>query len=525
MTKLQLIQANRLRLPAAGVARAPNGTPTICSKRIAAAGIICLGLMVGTSVLILGDLPAKWLLGVVGSYCFAALVIITGRLRDFLLPLLIFSASLGIGVHLVYIPDHSGVASGISIDVNDICLCILYVQWMQEIFYHRRVKMFFFKSISVPFLGILTAATLSLWKSEHLSLSVFGLIDFFKTYAFFFFLANTIRRADDLLLIFRGLQLNLVFLGVVCIIEVVLQTNFNNAFELIHQTEWDEYQGLAFRAGGLTTPTYTGGYVASILPLMVVCFSMNRELPNRALSAAALLLGATALVLTLTRTAFVSLGFGFVIVAVYSLKHRLIRVRHLLFPLLAVAVLIFSYSNQIFSRLGEGGENLIARMGLNLVALNMIFDNPVLGVGINTYHEEMDAYTPNTMPHNFRYVVHNKFLLLWAEIGAIGFFSFLFIWKVAITQARKVMRSAERQSVILGIGLLGALAALSINMNLEAYAEGGLMYPFWMVVALVAALNGPIYASASGEVSNENRTFSPTAGASYSATSHHLKEN
>jgi O-antigen ligase len=204
-------------------------------------------------------------------------------------------------------------------------------------------------------------------------------------------------------------------------------------------------------------------------------------------------LGVTALVLTLTRTAFVSMGFGSLVVIVYLIRRRFISARHVIVPLLAIAALVLAYSGQIRSRLEEGRDNLVARQGLNMVALNMILDNPLLGVGINTYHEQMDAYTPNTMPHKFRYIVHNKFLLLWAETGAIGLLGFLFVWVAAITQVRKVMRSTDRGNALLCIGLLGALAALSINMNLEAYAEGVIMYPFWMVVSLVAAMNGPIY--------------------------------
>jgi O-antigen ligase len=100
----------------------------------------------------------------------------------------------------------------------------------------------------------------------------------------------------------------------------------------------------------------------------------------------------------------------------------------------------------------------------------------------------MVYYTPNSMPHDFRYVVHNKYLLVLAETGIVGLIGFVWVWLAVGRSLFKLNFSKNPERSTLAIGLTGSLIVLAGHMNFELYAGGNMMLLFWFAVALTAAL-------------------------------------
>jgi O-antigen ligase len=129
------------------------------------------------------------------------------------------------------------------------------------------------------------------------------------------------------------------------------------------------------------------------------------------------------------------------------------------------------------------------------IAWRMVEARPILGFGLNTFSYEIVGYAPysvsklidlfgSTWP-----VVHNIYLLVWAEQGTLGFVLFLgLLGQIFWIGVRNARRCVSERMFMLNIGALCGLVAISI----DGLASFFIRVPacgrtFWIVVALVVA--------------------------------------
>lgn len=111
-----------------------------------------------------------------------------------------------------------------------------------------------------------------------------------------------------------------------------------------------------------------------------------------------------------------------------------------------------------------------SRKPLNRAALSIIMQHPVSGVGLNNFaevfHQEdssgfariFRAVNASGQVKHYRQVVHNLYLLVWAELGVFGLLAFLGQFIVAIaTLCWK--RCKDRSTQALRIGVCAGLTA------------------------------------------------------------------
>ena len=87
-------------------------------------------------------------------------------------------------------------------------------------------------------------------------------------------------------------------------------------------------------------------------------------------------------------------------------------------------------------------------------ALRMIASNPVLGVGPGVYGYVLGRYSYGWT--GWIYIVHNDYLLVWAERGVIGFLAFLLWVRAALRVTRRASSPVARPFGAIGVrGLRG----------------------------------------------------------------------
>lgn len=143
---------------------------------------------------------------------------------------------------------------------------------------------------------------------------------------------------------------------------------------------------------------------------------------------------------------------------------------------------------RFYSLFTDNSITISERWLLNLAAWNMITKHPLLGVGLGNFVLVLRDYDFWGISLRYQQPVHNLFLLIAAEIGLGGFFSFLALLGVSIFNLLKKLTIATRlwQYVILslvtivlvaqfdhyfwdiqqGILLLGIIVGLANNKNL-----------------------------------------------------------
>ena len=135
---------------------------------------------------------------------------------------------------------------------------------------------------------------------------------------------------------------------------------------------------------------------------------------------------------------------------------------------------------------------------MNEQALLIATGKPVFGVGLGGYHRAAKSIKPVSFASadqrlrealvNFLGIVHNKYLLVFAEHGAVGLvLLFLLLWK-SIRLFFRVPVWNNRVQELVGLGLAGALVTQAVFYLFDHfYLEVGLML-FWVFAAGLAAL-------------------------------------
>lgn len=185
---------------------------------------------------------------------------------------------------------------------------------------------------------------------------------------------------------------------------------------------------------------------------------------------------ALAAVLTLTRGAW--LGYLAMFLVFWSRDKR-----HLIAILLGiciVAALIFAIP-VTHERIKDLGRAFQLRNDIWLATVEMVKENPLLGVGPGVYAYEYPKYRiPNTTEPVAAYA-HNIFLQVLAETGVLGFatfFGFLFqVFRAAFYLARR--KNFFYQGLL--AGLAGILISQQTDNTIVGFEVGG---AFWLLVGL-----------------------------------------
>ncbi|MGH9845691.1 MAG: O-antigen ligase family protein, partial [Blastocatellia bacterium] len=156
-------------------------------------------------------------------------------------------------------------------------------------------------------------------------------------------------------------------------------------------------------------------------------------------------------------------------------------------------LLAIPFSGKIVSRLTDDDRGSAeVRLPLIQVALAMIADNPVLGVGMGSYESVMRNYdeTPELVTEHFDWPVHNVYLHIAAETGLPGLLLFLALAALASRRGWMVLRNSGADPLLraLALGLLAGMAAYLINGLKEGSCfQTGMMRPFFLLCGLLLA--------------------------------------
>lgn len=219
---------------------------------------------------------------------------------------------------------------------------------------------------------------------------------------------------------------------------------------------------------GSTLYTMTFAGILYQLIIFMACALMARDVDirRRLGLAVAVVLQFVALLLTMTRGAWLALVAG-VVAAFAQIRNR----RVLLGGAGALVVLVaFSF---IFARDqgrnispaalfgSQADANTSTRLVLWEVAWDMFRDNPILGVGFGDYTIEADKRVGDR-PVRTTVDTHNVYLHLLATRGLVGFLPFLWYWVVVFRSLIRKKRRAAHGELDHQLALAGVAATVAV---------------------------------------------------------------
>jgi len=195
--------------------------------------------------------------------------------------------------------------------------------------------------------------------------------------------------------------------------------------------------------------------------------------------------GTLGTIVTLSRAAWIAmpLTYGAVTIAIFG--RRLIALRTAIvgmaITLVAAGVASYFWSLIIRRLFGDDAGSTSQRMPLNRATLQIIEQFPLFGVGMNNFAITFTLYDVTGYSRVLSavdYVVHNMFLLVWAEVGTVGLVAFLWIFGSVFLTTYRMRRADPRTRAIM----------LGLSMGLAAHWLHGMVDPGFLLDLTISQL-------------------------------------
>jgi O-antigen ligase len=352
-----------------------------------------------------------------------------------------------------------------------------------------KAKISLHKSISLPALCFIATGLLSVFNAKDPILSAFELALIIELFLVFFYLANHLRNIDD----FRFV-IHVLLVGFLILALSVIAMYFFGSYSFMglgSETLVTQGDNIVRSSGLIIHPNSAGAYLSflSIIAFAILLMDKSAHL-RKPLAFIALVLGLVALILTFSRSGWVSFAIAGLVFSLLALRRRWLKWEYVVLSIVILSLLLFLYREQILLRLfGDDGGAAAARMPLNLIALNMIKTHPWIGVGINNFVTVAPDYLTLETYKEWIGPAHNKYLLVWSETGTIGIISFMLFYLAITRENWNCYKSNTQMFSILGAAVLSGLCGFAVHMMASPFRSRSELLLLWIIAAISTSMS------------------------------------
>jgi hypothetical protein len=449
------------------------------------------------------SLELRWFVVVIAAIVMLSMAMIfISRFSDFLLillmlciPLAAFSKWLFVDPGLA-IDEAAPVSGAVSIGITDFLLAGLYLSWFVKIFITREQRLPRLEGIDKWVAFYVIAVVLSLWRTPDLPRGLWALEHLVKHVMVYFYVSRHLRKRHLRWFIIA------IFWAIVLQSSLGIVQNQTGKFSgiLIDKGKGGEYVDYQYsvpgiedftRASGTTHDSHAMGvYMAMLIPFTVVFLVSTPSLKGGYVLASRLLfaLGTMALVVTFSRSAWISYGVSLLVVIGVFLMWRERFSVPAVFALLVLTVLIAPWGvKYITTRFASAPKDIMtARFQQFVVAWNMWRDNLIFGQGAGSYMRALEVYNTNWSKN---LPAHNVFLYIGAETGLLGVIGFYGIVIAAFSRCWRLLKGKSDLTRRMALAIFAGLIAYVLDgLTNPLFREAVVYMMFWFSVSLAAAL-------------------------------------
>lgn len=233
--------------------------------------------------------------------------------------------------------------------------------------------------------------------------------------------------------------------------------------------------------------TFAAFIILAIFPILMYAIYTKNKVKKVIFSAIVVLLIIN-MFLTGSRNSYLAIAIGFIVlIIVYNKK--------LIMPFIGVAVVSFIIPAVRARILQIGARSQDeSRIKIWEVALKMIKEHPLLGVGNGNYVSLYDTYVKKypklSYPYYHNMPAHNSYLKVWSELGVLGIASFLGVLICALLKVRKfVIMSDKSKYKYFFTGFYASMIAFYfMNLSDTLFFVPKTTAYFWIMLALVQSM-------------------------------------
>jgi putative inorganic carbon (HCO3(-)) transporter len=396
-------------------------------------------------------------------------------------------------------PDPNGWV----VSATTIALVVLYTTWTAELLASRdSAPAPRLRTAAVPLVFVLLLVA-SVSVAPDRTAAGFQIATYAQALLLFVYVASTVRTRKDVSFVVGALLVGL------CLESLVTMAMFatNGRFQIpgTATESIPAVTGDSVRVGGtIGSPNMAGSYFAFMSALSAAVFLSRVPAPLKGLALAGCGLGLVALVLTLSRGAWIACLVS-IAVLVYGSGGRRLSPPAVAAVALVLVVAIVPLGGVISSRLVSSDQGAAeSRVPLIRMAGRMIEDHPLLGVGANNFTIELPKYAGGEFSTAWLAPVHNKNLLIWSEAGPAALIAFLVFVGMTIIRGLRLREASDPLFGAVGLGLAAAVAGNAVHMNFDRFAYGTTTAMLWVAAGVLAA---PVFEPWTGHVRPRGNRF------------------
>ncbi|MDP8923312.1 MAG: O-antigen ligase family protein [Chloroflexota bacterium] len=455
-----------------------------------------LGTGLGAYTVGISTLESRWLVLLLAAATVPFVVMIVGNLRKLLLAVLLLDVPLQIDTHLNFRTELAelGALGGWNVSVTTLALLGLYALWAMELLARRRHPVRPAIRASLP-LGLYVAvAALSILVSYDLELAGVEVFLLGQMFLVYLYVVSTVRTRRDLLFVVALLVAGLAFEGLLMVLLRFGGETIRIPGLMARVDVSTAAQGNAYRLGGTIGGANPAAAYLSLLlgpTLGILLAPLGRW--YRRLALLALGFGVLALILTLSRGGWLAFALTASIVGGLAIRRGWLSPSVPFVAAGVAAILVFALQDVVIARLVQDDQGSAhSRIPLMALAFRIIQDHPLLGIGANNFAPVMlDYVTLNFSEYggDWLFVVHNKYLLVWAETGLVGLLAFVGFLATTLVRGWRGWQLGDPLLSPLALGFTAAIAAHLLHMAVDLFSGRPQVQTLWLCAALIAVID------------------------------------
>ena len=373
--------------------------------------------------------------------------------------------------------------NGVAITLNDIGVGLMVIAWLILTTLNKKYKNSFLIKPILIFAGICFISLLINLRLLNLSEFLISFLYLIRWifYAGIFFIVDAFDEKFK-----RKVPFFMVLSGTIIVFTGFIQYFMYPALRNLIYLGWDEHLYRMFST--FLDPNFLGAFlVLNFLFVLGLFLHYFKDIRKFGILGVLGILNLIAVFLTYSRSALVMLFVSILTFLILGKKMKTTFVIVFIFIILVV----------LLSKTGRSeGTNLLrsvsseARIGSSIAALNIIKDNPILGVGFNTYRYTQYRYGifkgDGWQNSHAAAGTDNSFLFVLATTGIIGLLSYIYLWyKILKKQILFINTSNNKFTKIFSAVIISSIIGIFIN----TLFINSLFYPFimewlWILIAL-----------------------------------------
>lgn len=408
-------------------------------------------------------------------------------LQRCLIAAIIFDVPFHCDVHLAYDDFYASLNAigGLQVSITSFAIFALYCMWFVELLLGRfwtrcsssaKVSGWAIMYVCVSILSVLYAA--------NRNLATFEVVLLVQTLLVYVFIVKRTRTREGLCFLVNTVMVSLFLQASLMLVSFVL----GETVVLGPWTVWMEEQ----RAGGTVgSPNTAGSFLQlALAPCLCLALSVGKGWV-RVVGGVACLVGLAGLLITFSRGAWLATVVSFALfVVLMGLRGWIPRKTGVLIGVCGGVLTVVSLGF-IIERLGsEEAASLDGRRVMMSLASDILEDHALLGVGANNYAVVMDDYIRYPeYAGQWLHTVHNKYLLVWAELGVLGLLSFLGFLGHSLLCGWRVWQARDRALSPLALALVCGIVGQLVHMHLDLFHARPQVQLLWMLCAILVVMH------------------------------------